>query len=430
MFMSLNVFAVKSLSKDIRIPVRKYQLENGLRVILNPNPQAKLVNFYFGIPTGSRHEKPGITGISHMFEHFMFKGTKKYPAFWKIYAENGVVGVNASTSFDRTDYISQFPPDKLELVLDVESDRLVNLEFSQKKLDTEREVVEEERRMRVDNRPDGMFFELTLRTVFKESPYRWPIIGYMRDIESYRLKDLQSWYRTYYSPGNGVLVLSGNFNVRKAKKLIEKYYLPLARQTLPEEKVVREPEQVRMRTEVIQQPVQLVKVRWVYRVPEAGTKDNISLQILSATLASGESGRLYQTLVKEKKVLNSISGFVWPLAKEGMFMIEYSLPDVSKESLVRSLVQAEIDKVIQEGLTERELEKVKNMELNQKVNGLKKGSQRVRWLAYYELLFQDYRKFYTELEVFNEISSYSVQMVARKFLRPERLSYLRMEPES
>ena len=209
------------LSSQIQIPVSKYKLKNGMTVLLNPDPQTTLASYYLGILTGSRHEKEGITGISHMFEHLMFKGTKKFPDIETTYRENGVSGLNAETSWDYTGYYASFPEEKLELTLDVESDRMVHLQLSQEDLNKEKQVVQEERRMRVDNSPYGQLFEKAFELVFQKHPYRWPVIGYAKDITDYKLEDMKKWYKTYYSPNNAVLVISGKFSEKKQENSLK-----------------------------------------------------------------------------------------------------------------------------------------------------------------------------------------------------------------
>ena len=179
--MNSSIFS-KKLSSEIKISVDKYKLDNGMTVLLNPDKKLKTASYLLGYRVGSRHEKKGITGISHMFEHLMFRGTKKYPDFNKVYNSAGVIQVNAFTSRDMTAYLGAFAPDQMELVLDVESDRMTNLVLNQELLDKERGAVQEERKMRVDNNPMGYLFEELMLLTFQEHPYRWPVIGIEEDI--------------------------------------------------------------------------------------------------------------------------------------------------------------------------------------------------------------------------------------------------------
>ena len=261
----------------------------------------------------------------------MFKGTKKYPKFDQNYAENGVVGVNAFTSKDYTAYVGTFPPDKLDLILDVESDRMTQLTFTQKELDKERGAVQEERLMRVDNSPAGVLFEQLFEQVFKKHPYRWPIIGYQKDIAGYTLEDLNKWYSAYYSPNNAVLVISGKFSTQKAKKLIQKYFGGLQAKQIPEEIKIAEPEQKEPRTKAIQKEVQSPMAILSYIGPPPGTKEFYALEFISQIAGAGESSVFYKKLVRQSKLLSSISAAVIDLSHYSLFYIFYPLLDVSKE---------------------------------------------------------------------------------------------------
>ncbi|MCZ0932155.1 MAG: pitrilysin family protein [Oligoflexia bacterium] len=354
--MSFNALAAQSLSSYINLPVEKYKLENGLTVLLNPDKKLNTASYILGFKVGSRHEKPGITGISHMFEHLMFKGTKKYPKFDQVYAKNGVVGVNAFTSRDYTAYVGAFPPEKLELILDVESDRMTQLTFTQEELDKERRAVQEERLMRVDNSPTGILFENLFDQVFKKHPYRWPIIGYTEDIASYTLEDLNKWYSAYYSPNNAVLVISGKFSAKKAKKLIKKYFGELKTKKIPEEIKVTEPEQNQPRMKEISKEVQSSIAVLSYAGPPAGTKEFYALEFISQILGAGESSVLYKKLVRQTKLLSSISVGVMDLFHHGVFYIFYPLLDTSKEQEIQKVILEELSKGIDQALNEKSLE--------------------------------------------------------------------------
>ena len=416
-------------SSKIRIPVSKYQLKNGMTVLLNPDPQTTLASYYLGIRTGSRHEREGITGISHMFEHLMFKGTKKFPDIEGVYRENGVSGLNAETSWDFTAYYASFPEDKLDLILDVESDRMVNLQLTQEEFNKERQVVQEERRMRVDNSPYGQLFEKALELVFQKHPYRWPIIGYAKDIANYKLKDMTEWYQTYYSPNNAVLALSGKFSEKKAEKLIEKYFGPLSAKKIPEEKNINEPEQLNSRTAVLKRNVPVENILMVWRTPGYGTKEDLALRIISYVLGAGESSRLYKTLVRKLDLLQDISCWLWDLSKHNLFIISYTLSKQSRESQVKQEIFKELKKIFSEGIIPEEFEKVKNIQLNIMVNRLKRNASRASHLSLNEMYFGDYKKLYSHLDQMEKLSTDFIRDTAAKYLKGDKLSYLKLSPE-
>ena len=421
--MPLSIPAEK-LSAKFHIPVEKYELKNGLRVLLNPDDKVYTASYMLGFATGGRHDKPGITGISHMFEHLMFKGTKKYPHFNQLYADQGLVRINAFTGHDYTAYLASFPPEKLELILDVESDRMSHLIFTQEELDKERGAVQEERLGRVDNNPIGFLIENIFDLVFTKHPYRQPIIGYAKDIAGYTLEDLRNWYGAYYSPNNAVLVISGKFSAKKAKKLIEKYFGPLASKEIPREIKVKEPEQKTARSRVVYKEVQAPVVAMAYVTPPAGSKEFYALEFIGHVLGSGESSLLYKKLVRDRKLLSSISSGVWDLLDHGVFMISYSLLDISKEEEVKKLVLEELKRGIEQSLNSRSLEKIKNIQMNEMISYLKRSTGRSRQILDYEINFNDYKKMYKKLDFLNEISLEFIQQVGEKHLAPEKLSYV------
>ena len=426
----MPVFAFsQNLSSKIQIPVEKYELSNGLRVLLNPDDKFHSASYILGFAVGSRHESLGITGISHMFEHLMFKGTKKYPFFDKTLSSNGVIGVNAFTSRDYTAYLGTFLPEKLELILDMESDRMSNLTFTQEELDKERGAVQEERLRAVDNNPMGFLFENLMDLRFAKHPYRWPIIGYAKDIANYSLKDLRSWYGAYYSPNNAVLVISGKFSVKDAKKWIAQYFGPLARKDRPKEIKVIEPESKTPRSRKAFKEIQSPKAALTYLAPPGGTKEFYALEFISHILGSGESSLLYKKMVREKKLLSSISSSAWDMLDHSLFLIFYSLLDLSKEEEVKKQVLDILKEGFDQALNNKSLEKVKNIQMNNMIYSLKRSSARTRLILDYEMNFNDYKKMYEKLDLLNEMTPQFIRQVGEKYLSPEKLTYVILKPK-
>lgn len=412
----------------INIPVKKYHLKNGLTVLLNHNPNSSLIAYYWGIPVGSRHEKKGITGISHMFEHLMFRGTEKYPEMDKLYDENGVVDMNAHTSYDFTGYMGKFPPEKLSLVLDVESDRIANLLLTEEVLNKERKAVQEERYMSLENNPRGLLFESLMSLVFKKHSYKWPIIGYKEDIASYSLKQLKKWYKTHYSPNNIVLTLSGPLKEKETKRQIEKYFGPLKAQNRQAVSVIEEPEQEKPRSFTLKKEVQTTEVQLAYRGPKENSKEFLAMEAISLILGAGESGRLYKKIVRERKLLPDIGSYTIDFVDYSLFLISFTLPKDVKETLVKSLILQEIRNIASQSVTQKELEKVRNILLNSQVGSLKKSGSRAFKLAYYEIQYRDYKKLFKRLEAVQSLSPDFIKDVTQKYLDAKRLSYIKMEP--
>ena len=426
--MNFPIFS-KSLSSEIKISVDKYKLDNGMTVLLNSDTKLKTASYLLGYRVGSRHEKEGITGISHMFEHLMFRGTQKYPHFDKTYQEAGVIRVNAFTSRDMTAYLGTFAPEQLELILDVESDRMSNLVLTQELLDKERGAVQEERRLRVDNNPLGYLFENLMLLTFKEHPYRWPVIGVEEDIANYSLQDLQNWYQTYYSPNNAILVLSGNFPSKKAKEEIKKYFGNIASKNIPEEKKWMEPEQSSDRKKSLTKKVQATSVKMSYVGPPSGTKDSYALDFLISVLGAGESSILYKKLVREKKLLPSISIYNYDFHKYQVVIVSYPLLDLKRETKIKQAVLDEIETALNTSLRPSHVEKVKNITMNSLVSSLKRPSRRAYLLLDYEIAFNDYKKVYEQIDFLEEIDFEFVSSVGKKYLKTDRLNYVTLKPE-
>ena len=427
-FMSSSVFS-KKLSSEINLSVEKYKLDNGLTVLLNSDTRLKTASYILGYRVASRHEREGITGISHMFEHLMFKGTQKYPEFWKTYEASGVIQVNAFTSRDKTAYLGTFAPDQLELVLDVESNRMTNLILTQDILDKERGAVQEERKLRVDNSPMGYLWENLLFLTFTEHPYRQPIIGVEEDIANYTLEDLKNWYETYYSPNNAVLVISGNIPVKKTKNLIEKYFANIPSKKIPEEKNWVEPEQTEARSKELFKDVQASTVYLSYVGPPSGTKEAYAVDFLVNLLGAGESSILYKKMVREKKLLPSISVFTYNIDQYQVILLSYPLAQLDKEEEIKQVLLDELEKVLDSSLTPEVVEKARNIKMNEIVASLKRTNNRVRLLLDAEMGFDDYKQIYEEMDFLEDIDFDFVTSVGKKYLKRERLNYISLQPK-
>ena len=419
----------KKLSSEIKISVDKYQLENGMTVLLNSDENLKTVSYLLGYRVGSRHERKGITGISHMFEHLMFRGTKKYPDFNKTFNSAGVIRVNAFTSKDMTAYLGTFAPEQMDLVLDVESDRMNNLVLTQEVLDKERGAVQEERRLRVDNNPMGALFEELMFLTFQNHSYAWPIIGVEKDIANYSLKDLENWYQTYYSPNNAVLVLSGNFSVKKTKKMIDKYFSALVSKKIPKEKLTKVSDQNSARKGSLRKKVQSATVQLAYVGPPSGTRESYALDFLIQILGAGESSFLYKKLVREQRLLPSVSIYAYDFHKYQAVILSYPLLDLSQEEDIKQKVLEEIEKGLDFSLTPEAVDKVKNIKMNQVVSLLKKSSSRAYMLLENEMAFNDYQKMYDEINFLNDIDFEFINSVGKKYLNKNRLNYISLKPE-
>lgn len=419
----------EELTKAIKLNVEKYTLPNGLTVLLLEDHSAPYVSYNQWFRVGSRDEKPGLTGLAHFFEHLMFKGSEKYPfEVDKLVQPNGG-DLNAFTSHDLTGYYLNLPSSKLELAISIEADRMRNLRFIQAGIDSEREVVKEERRMRYDNSISGSLNLKVWETVFKVHPYSWPVIGSMEDLNRASIKDMQDFYRIHYAPNNAFIVLVGDFKSAKAKELINKYYGSMAAQQIPPNKIFAEPEQKGERRVKEIKDVENVTFAMAYKIVGSGHEDQYALDILANILADGTSSRLHRLLVYDRQLASSVGVSSYTPADEGVFVIQASLRPGVKVDRVIPLIEAELKKMGEGGPTEVELVSKKNGIMKDHVTSLKTITGKARALAYSELYFKDYSQMFRDLTRYASIDNEHVSRVTKKYLVPSRRSIVSIEPK-
>lgn len=415
---------------DISFAVEKYQLKNGLTVLLHKDDSVPLVSLQQWYRVGSTHEEPGKTGLAHFFEHLMFKGTPRYPGeTTQALIQKSGGSNNAFTTFDYTGYYVNFPPEKLQLFLDMESDRMVHLRFDQKEIDAEREVVKEEKRVRFDNSVYGSMFLAMVQTLFKVSDYRWPVIGSMRDLNAASIEDFKSFYHRFYSPNNSVLVLAGSFDVDQAKKYIDQYYGKLEPKELNKHRPTQEPSQMSPRHVTLKKDVQAPSFSISAHAPHEGTKDSLVMDIIAKALGEGDSSRLHRRLVYKSKLATYAISYHYPMAREGLVSIVASLSPGKSIAKAMTLVKDEIAKIRKSGLTDLELEKTKNIVMVDYVNGLKTISGKARAIAETETVEGDYSLLFDKLNVYQSITKEDVIRVANQYLTPNKFSIIKVMPK-
>lgn len=411
------------------LKVEKYKLKNGLTVLLHVDHSVPVIAYHQWFRVGSANEKPGRTGLAHFFEHLMFKGTTKYPGkvYERIVSANGGAN-NAFTSRDYTGYYTFLPSDKLELVIDIESDRMRNLIMDEKEIASEREVVKEERRMRYENDIYGALNELMFSTLYKTSQYRWPVIGYMADLNATSMAELKEFYNTYYAPNNAVVVLAGSFDPAKAKKLIEKYYGSIPSQPVPEFKFTPEAVQRAPRKARLEKPVQGVTAVLVYPSEPAGHIANYALDLATNILGEGPSSRLYKKLVYQEQLATAVRVYNSNDLYAGRLQVQLNLKPGVSLAKVTPLVQREISRLATEEVTTQELQKVKNQVMMSYVSGLKTIGGKARALALNEVYFGDYQMLFYDLGRYNNVTSADIMKVVRDYFVSQKMTTLTVEP--
>jgi len=337
-------------------------LPNGLKVLLKEEHKAPVVTFQVWYRVGSRNECLGKTGLSHMLEHMMFKGTTKYgpKTFSQTVQRNGG-NDNAFTSHDYTAYFENFAADRITISLDLESDRMQNLLLDQKEFLSERDVVKEERRMRTEDDPISAMVEQMMTVAFSSHPYQWPVIGWMADISNYTRDDLVKHYHTYYAPNNATIVVVGDFDSKKLLAQIDHAFGKIQRGPDVPKVTAVEPQHVGERRVVVKRQAELPAVFAGYAVPTVKHTDSYVLEVLQGILASGKSSRLYKSLVYEKQLALYAGGDYDNVSADPNLFYIYAgvMPGKTTEEVEKAMY-TEIDKFKNEQVTDEELLKAKN----------------------------------------------------------------------
>ena len=402
-------------------PVREIQtrtLKNGLKIIVWPDRDIPNVALYNWFRVGSRNERPGITGLSHFFEHMMFNGAKKYGAgsFDKVMEANGGAN-NAYTSSDVTVYQDWFPNTTLELIFDLEADRMQNLAFDPKLIESERGVVYSERRSGVDNDNGGMLFEQVSSTAFIAHPYQFPTIGWPSDIESWSNEDLVSYFKTYYAPNNATLILVGAVEPAEVFRLAEKYLAPIPAQKPPDPVRTKEPEQLGERRVSIEKDAQTPLLQMAHHIGSASDPDREALELLVAILTSGDSSRLHRRLVEEEQAAIEVSSFQENGFDPSLVWIFATLPAGGDLQRTEKLLDGELQKVIREGVSDAELKKAKNIKVAEFWRSLKTINGKAQALGTFEVFGGDYRKLFDAPQRYEAVTRDQVQKLAARVFR-------------
>lgn len=417
---------------ELNFKIEKYTLKNGMVVILHQDRTVPLVSLHQWYRVGSKDEKVGRTGLAHFFEHLMFKGTKRLPAkdFERMIHEGGGQN-NAFTSQDYTGYYMVMPPGRLRWMLGLESDRMVNLLFDPKEIQSEREVVKEERRMRTENSVEGALDERMHGLLYQVGSYRWPVIGSMEDLNAASLEDLKAFYKTYYSPNNSILVVAGNFETDQAKKWIEELYGSIPPQKIERPEFLPEIENLGRQDWVVDRlykDVQAETMMLGFRGVDIASNDNYVLDLLSVILGGGNSSRLHQAFVRQNKKATAVAAEYESGLHSGIFYILLQLnPGVDSDTMISDL-KNQIEKLKKEKVTEAELQKAKNLLLKMNVNRLRKVNGRAQSLAYYELMLKDPELLTSLQDKYAAVTSDQIMEVAKKYLNPSRGALAIAEP--
>lgn len=409
----------------------QYSLDNGLDVILHQDNSAPVVTTSVMYHVGAKDENPERTGFAHFFEHLLFEGTKNIPKgeWFKIVSSNGGTN-NANTSDDRTYYYEIFPSNQLELGLWMESERMLHPVIDQQGVDTQNEVVKEEKRLRVDNAPYGNILTAVKQNLFKNHPYRWSPIGSMEHLDAATLEEFRAFNDKFYVPNNATLVVAGDIEIEKTKKLIDAYFSEVPKgDPVIKEQFVEEPITQQIEATYHDPNIQIPAIALAWRTPSMKERDAYVLDMVSSVLSDGKSSRLYKKLVDDQKQALQIGAFNIAQEDYGQYVV-FGLPlgDTSLETLVAE-VDEEITKLQTELISQREYEKLQNKFENRYVNSNSSIAGIASSLATYHQLYGDIDLINEEIDIYRSITREEIRDVAKKYLNPNQRLKLDYLPE-
>ncbi len=397
--------------------VQSFTLDNGMKFLVVEDFSIPNANMYLFYRVGSRNEYQGITGLSHFFEHMMFNGAKKYgpKEFDRTMEFNGGAN-NAYTREDITVYTDWFPASAAEVMFDLEADRISSLSIDSSMVESERGVVISERSTSLENSPWTLLTQSVQAQAFQEHPYHWPVIGYLDDMKNWKQADLERYFKTYYAPNNCVVVVSGAMKMEEVKKLAEKYLAPIPAQPAPPAVNIIEPPQTGERRILLEKDVNTPYINIAYRAPEAKHKDYYALVLLNDILSSGNSSRLYSALVDDKQLATAVFSNYQESFDPTLFNVYAMTNRGIDENDLENAVYAEIEKIKKDGITEKELQKVKNQKLVEFYRQVETINGKSNNIGVYEVFFGDYRKMFEAPEMFNKVTAEDIQRVANTYL--------------
>jgi predicted Zn-dependent peptidase len=406
------------------IDFTEFDLANGLHVILHKDDKVPAVCINLAYHVGSKNETPERAGFAHLFEHLLFEGSTNIPrGMFDTYITRAGGSNNAYTTEDKTNYYMTLPSHELELGLWLESDRMLGCVVTEESLRNQKDVVMEEKRERYDNTPYGSLSERMMRLAYKDFSYKWTVIGDMKSIEAATLEDVHSFFNSFYVPENAVLSISGSFDEDTTRPLVEKYFGEIARgKNGLSNSVFNEGEQTSERKEIVtNEPIPLPAIFWAYRMPPDGTREAFALDLLTDILSTGQSSRLYRSLVYERKCASEVSAYVDVREMPGLvwFYAVGNEPDEKVDALEESL-EGILSAVRENGVSEEELAKAKNKAEMRAVGGRVRIATKADILAHSYMFYRDTNKVNTLLSLQQSITSEDVIQVAREYLRPEK----------
>ena len=428
LFMAMTTIALGQMNT---ISFEEFTLDNGLHVILHQDKSTPIVAVSVMYHVGSKNENPNRTGFAHFFEHLLFEGSENIErGEFDKYVEKAGGTLNANTSFDRTYYFEILPSNQLELGLWLESERMLHAKVEDIGIETQREVVKEERRQRIDNQPYGSLLEEVMKRAFTVHPYRWPIIGSMEHLDAAVESDYKNFYADFYVPNNAVLSIAGDIDYTEAKAMITKYFagIPKSKKPVFRPAIVEPPLPGEVR-DTVYDNIQLPAVVQAYRIPAQGTKDYYAVSMLGQLLSQGQSSRLYRKLVDEQQKALFVGNFPLALEDPGI-SIAFGIANMGVNL---TEVEASMDEVIQDAgqnlMSDEEFQKLRNQVENDFVSGNSRVAGIAESLANYHMYFGNANLINTELERYLAVTKEDIMAAAKKYFNKNNRVVLHYLPK-
>ena len=410
--------------------VHRFRLGNGLRLLLLVDKSAPVVSYYTWFRVGSRHEKPGKTGLAHLFEHLMFNETEGLRAgeFDRKLEENGAES-NAATWVDWTYYYESLPKDRLGLAVKLESERMARLVLREPQVVSEKEVVANERRMRVEDDIEGTANEVLYKTAFTVHPYHWPTIGWMSDIEGFSPEDCAAFYETYYAPNNATVVVVGDVREQDVLERVRAGYGGIPASDVPEEDTRPEPPQAGPREVVLQKPTATEKLLVGYRGPALGDADHAALTVLNEILFGGRASRMYRELVTTRELASEVRGWASTFRDPGLYELYFTARPGVSGSAILDVACAELARAREELVSPEELARAKaRLELGL-LQSLETASGKAEQIGFYDTVLGDPAAAFRRLEAYRRVTAGELRTAARRFFVDEARTVVRGVPE-
>lgn len=417
----LGLFSFQVSAQMNKVDFQEFTLDNGLHVILHKDNSTPIVCVSVMYHVGSKNENPDKTGFAHFFEHLLFEGTENIGrGEYDKYVENAGGTLNANTTYDRTFYYEILPSNQTELGLWLESERMLHAIVAKEGIETQREVVKEERRQRIDNQPYGSVVQESMKRAYKDHPYKWPVIGYMEHLNAAEDADYKNFYKDFYVPNNAVLSIAGDIDYDEVTGMIAKYFggIPKGTKEIYRPSIVEAPMSGEIR-DTIYDNIQLPAVVQTYRTPAQGTADYYAVSMLSQLLSQGQSSRFYKALVDEKQVAIQAGSFPFDLEDPGV-SLAFGITNMGKTpEAVEEAMDVEIKKVQDELIGEKEFQKLRNQVENDFISGNSRVAGVAESLANYKMYYGDANLINTELDRYLAVTREDIQRVAKDYFRKD-----------